>query len=247
MKIGVTGASGFIGKHLCTKLESIGHSVIRLTHEKYDITQPFSLPSLDVIFHLAANSKVYLARQQPYFDFRVNALGTLNLLEAIRRAGIPKIIYISSIYAVSHGEPYGFSKSIGERYIQFYSELFGLEYVILRVPSPYGVGMKKGALYDCITGFLSGKVELHVSIMSAYNFVYIDDVVDALVESLALRNESFNLTGEYIRLDKVYNLLVKIMGGKVPLETIDNRAVISRDFEDHLRFTIKDWRKQNKS
>jgi len=71
--------------------------------------------------------------------------------------------------------------------------------------------------------------------------------VDALVESLALRNESFNLTGEYIRLDKVYNLLVKIMGGKVPLETIDNRAVISRDFENHLRFTIKNWKKPSKS
>jgi len=239
MKIGVTGASGFIGKHLCTKLESMDHEVLRLTHEKHDITQPLTLPALDVVFHLAANPKVYLARKQPLFDFRVNALGTLNLLEAMRVADIPKIIYTSSIYAVSHGEPYGFSKYIGEMYIQFYSELFGLEYVIVRVSSPYGVGMKKGPLYDFITGFLTGKVQLHVSKTSEYNFVYIDDVVDALAKSLTLKNQNVNLVGESVRLDKVYNLLMEIFGEKIPLESPD-----SHDFARNLRFTIKNWRKQ---
>ncbi|MBU1625990.1 SDR family oxidoreductase, partial [bacterium] len=96
MKILITGASGFLGKALSDKLEELGNSVIRYSSKTLNLCGEIELPKCDVLFHIGGNSKVYLAKQNPRFDFEVNAHGTIKLLEASVKAGIPKIVYTSS-------------------------------------------------------------------------------------------------------------------------------------------------------
>ncbi|MBL7151980.1 MAG: NAD(P)-dependent oxidoreductase, partial [Candidatus Omnitrophica bacterium] len=171
MKIAVTGATGFLGEHLCLKLRQLGHELFEYNSKNLDLSKPITLPnSIDVLYHLAANARVQWAKKDPFADFKINALGTLNVLESVRKSSIKKIIYVSSclVYkelidsnekdAVGTNEisgPYGISKLVGEYYIKEYAKIYGIDYVILRPTGFYGPGMKKNAIFDIIEGILN--------------------------------------------------------------------------------------------
>ena len=107
----------------------------------------------DVVSHHAAHVDVRRAVEDPAYDARQNVLGTVSLLELCREFSVGKIVFISSGGAV-YGEPeslpvkedhplrplspYGLSKSVGERYVELYRRLHGLDYTILRYPNVYG-------------------------------------------------------------------------------------------------------------
>jgi len=247
MKIAVTGATGFLGRYLCFRLRKLGYELFEYDSKNLDVTHPVTLPdSIDVLYHLAGNAKVYLAKKEPFADFKVNALGTLNILEASRASGIKKIIYTSSdlvyknldfcresdaVGANEIGGPYGFSKLVGEYYVQYYAEIYSLDYVILRPSSYYGPGMKKNSVVDIINGFLNeNKVDLFHHIDSQIGFIYIEDVVEALVMSLDWKNEIVNVnTGESVSLGMLYNMVKQIIGYEVPLAYKDELIRISVD------------------
>ncbi len=98
MKVLVSGADGFVGRHLVARLEEAGHLIIRLSgptpvegHEALEITQEAAVDALvarhapEAVVHLAGFSSVALSHREPLQCFRVNALGTVHLLEALRR------------------------------------------------------------------------------------------------------------------------------------------------------------------
>lgn len=235
MKIVVTGATGFLGKYLCSRLRRLGHELCEYNSKNLDLTKPLTLPkSIDVLYHLAANSRVYFAKKDPVADFTVNSLGTLHILEAAKKSGAKKVIYTSTdlVYKnlVNFGEdmevgpnpasgPYGLSKLIGEYYIQLYQQLYGISYVILRPSSYYGPGMKKNAVYDFIQAFLrKEEVALFHDIYSEFDFIYIEDVAHALVMSLEWENEVINVsTGHSVTLKELYEVIKELMHYEVPL------------------------------
>lgn len=235
MKIAVTGATGFLGRHLCPLLKSLGHEVSEYNSGNLDITKPVEfLGSLDVVYHLAANSRVYFAKKEPVADFTVNSLGTLHILEAAKKSGAKKVIYTSTdlVYKnlVNLGEdmevgpnptsgPYGLSKLIGEYYIQMYQQLYGISYVILRPSSYYGPGMKKNAVYDFIQAFLrKEEVTLFHDLDSEFDFIYIEDVAHALVMSLEWEDKVINVsTGHSVTLKELYEVIKELMQYEVPL------------------------------
>lgn len=235
MKIAVTGASGFLGRNLCTRLKEAGHELFEYGSKNLDLTSQVELPaSIDVLFHLAANARVYRAKIEPFEDFKINALGTLHVLESMRKSGIKKIIYTSTdrVYKSrincresdetginEFGGPYGFSNLIGEYYIQYYAKLYGLSYVILRPSSYYGPGMKKNAIFDMIMGFLiKNKINLFHDIDSQFDYIYIEDVAEALVMALNWNNDIVNVSsGKSVSLKEVYNIIKTIFGYEVPL------------------------------
>lgn len=115
MRVFLTGASGFIGRHLVPRLLAEGHEVTALTrrgasepvgHLKGvrqvagDVCDPGSLTEAagaDVVFHLAAVSFVPQSLKDPVGTFEVNARGTLNLLEAARAAPTPpRFVFVST-------------------------------------------------------------------------------------------------------------------------------------------------------
>jgi UDP-glucose 4-epimerase len=244
MKIAVTGATGFLGCHVCKNLRDLGHQTIEFNSKNLDIRNSVELPQADVLVHIAANPKVYLARKEVFEDFKINALGTLHVLEAMRNAGIGKIVYISSsrvyrcqansreedpVGASSNGGPYGASKLVGELYVQQYSDCYEMKYVILRLSSLYGPLMYKNAIIDMIKGFMSNEtIKLYHHIDSQIDFIYVKDAAEGISRSLEWENQILNLSaGIGTKLTHVYGALKTIFAKEVPLEYSDELICIT--------------------
>jgi UDP-glucose 4-epimerase len=174
----VTGAAGFIGSHVVDRLLTDGHHVVgvddlssgRLANltaanaapgfsfTEFDVTAPDLSDVVvdarpDVVLHLAAQISVRASVADPLHDTRVNVLGTVNVLEAARRAGVRKVVFASSGGSI-YGEPatlpvderaptdphspYAAAKVTGETYLGAYRHLHGLDYTALALANVYG-------------------------------------------------------------------------------------------------------------
>ena len=180
MKALVTGGAGFIGSNLVDALLARGDSVTvvddlstgRRTNLDGALAAGAELAELDVreaaalagavasarpevVFHLAAQIDVRRSLADPAFDASINVGGTANLLDAMRAAGAPRIVFVSTggaIYGEGEGkqlpldesapiEPfsaYGQSKFAAEGYLALYQRLYGLTGVSLRLGNVYG-------------------------------------------------------------------------------------------------------------
>jgi len=133
-KIAVIGSSGFIGTHLCKKLRDQGHEVVKCDLPLVDITVPASLYPLegvDVIYHLAT-MPLTSCKKYPAVCIMTNIEGTLNVMEAMQKFGIKRLIFssASSVYGtpdkvpVEESDPkepltlYGASKLAAENIIK---------------------------------------------------------------------------------------------------------------------------------
>jgi GDP-4-dehydro-6-deoxy-D-mannose reductase len=116
MRALVTGASGFVGSYLSAHLEACGDEVIALD-DSVDLGDPagavtvgdqLKLVAPEVIYHLAALTHVGRSWEDPVSTMRVNALGTLSVLEAARaQSNPPRVVLISSseVYGAGDGRP----------------------------------------------------------------------------------------------------------------------------------------------
>jgi len=174
-KILVTGGAGFIGSHLTDFLLGQGYSVTVMDNlsngtldrlEEARKSEHFTFIQGDIlsqedcmksvkgcqfIFHLACLG-VRHSLHSPFENHRVNAEGTLNVLEAARRAKVEHFFYIStseiygrtSVFPITEFAPtcpltvYGSSKLVGEHYTHNYNECFGLPSTVFRIFNNYG-------------------------------------------------------------------------------------------------------------
>ncbi|MBI5559413.1 MAG: NAD-dependent epimerase/dehydratase family protein [Deltaproteobacteria bacterium] len=173
MKILVTGGAGFIGSNVVDAYIAAGHDVVvmdNLFSGKWENINPgarfylmdiraaevakvFEKERFDLVNHHAAQMSVPASVENPLFDADVNVKGFVNLLEAAKVSGLPKIVFISSGGAI-YGEaeefptseksptlplsPYAITKSVSEQYLAFYRHQYGLDYTILRYANVYG-------------------------------------------------------------------------------------------------------------
>ena len=168
--IGVTGAAGFLGRHLVPRLLADGHRVVGLTrsgdprlpagvhHVRGDLFDGAALAEIartDAVVHLAAVSSVPGAQQDASNAFHVNAEGTAALLDAVRSApGSPRVVVMSTghVYGrplrspVDEDEPlkplsvYGWTKLAAEAAVGAYAAAYGLDAVVFRAFNIYGPG-----------------------------------------------------------------------------------------------------------
>ena len=108
MRALVTGATGFVGRHLVAHLAVAGDEV---TVSEAEITEPDALEAdfggtrPDAVYHLAAQADVRASFVDPATTLRINVEGTLNVLEAARRAGAGRIVVVSSADVYGRVEP----------------------------------------------------------------------------------------------------------------------------------------------
>lgn len=166
MKILVCGGAGYIGAHMVRFLLNIGHEAVALdnlstghraavpavTLELADILELDTLKAVfaryrfDGVIHLCARSLVGESVLQPYAYYENNVAGTLNLLEAMREAGVGRIVFSSTAAVFGNPEtpsineahptrpinPYGASKLMVERVLADAATAYGLRSVALR-------------------------------------------------------------------------------------------------------------------
>jgi UDP-glucose 4-epimerase len=254
MKIVVTGGAGFIGSHVVDAYVAAGHSVVIVDNlstgkrervnsaarlEEIDINAPglidlFRLERPDVVNHHAANPSVTLSVREPLFDATQNVLGTLNVLEAARQAGVERFIYVSSGGAVygnpeylpadedhpaSPVSPYGLSKDTGERYVRLYGKEYGLRWTSLRYSNVYGPRQdpfgEAGVIAIFCQNLLDGvPPEIHWDGEQTRDFVYVGDCARANLLALDARDEqAYNVgTGVGTSINALFYTLVGVTG-----------------------------------
>jgi len=215
MRVLVTGSSGFIGKHLIRDLRDRNFHVVEfdiglnpqmdVTNKKY-VLMFFSETEPDVIIHLAANANTFRSREDPYFDFTVNVLGTLNVLESILKNkkdtyllfassayvyGEPQFVPITEDHPLNPTHPYGLSKLVAEHYIRMYNKLFGIPYTILRFFNIYGPGQSLGyVIPDLIHRAIKllhkkgNEFLVQSSSEVVRDFVFIEDAIKAIIKAV---------------------------------------------------------------
>lgn len=189
----------------------------------------------EVIFHLAAQTSVPFSMDNPKEDCQINVVGTVNVLEAARKTGA-RVVFASS--AAVYGNPekrptpetyrtypvafYGLTKLIGENYCRFYQENYGLEVVVFRIFNVYGPDCH-GAIYDFLNKLRKNphKLEVLGTGKQSRDFIYISDMVDALIKAATsplASGEIFNVgTGTTTSVAELAKMIIKILG----LEDVD--------------------------
>jgi UDP-glucose 4-epimerase len=179
--VAVLGGAGFIGSNLVDELIEQGHEVTVLDNfsegkvenlRKNPTNPKVYHPHLEVlrgdirdfdvvrrvvdhkewVFHLAAMSRIQPSISDPVFTMHQNIIGTVNVLEACRQAGVKRVVYSASSSAYGNKNtpplsenmktdclnPYSLSKKVGEELVDLYSNLYGLSGVSLRYFNVYG-------------------------------------------------------------------------------------------------------------
>lgn len=159
------------------------------------------LQDVDCVYHLAARVSVAESVKYPSRYNETNVGGTVALLEGIRDAGVKRVVMASSgaVYGSqphqpisesiipSPDSPYAVSKLAAEQYLHTIGKLWGIETVALRIFNAYGVGQPLPVSHaPAVPHFLrsvlsGGSAVIHGDGTQTRDFVYIDDVVDALV------------------------------------------------------------------
>jgi UDP-glucose 4-epimerase len=216
----VTGGAGFIGSHLVDRLVELGARVTvlddlsfgckenvnsaanLLEHDVADYSQVREdLRGRELVIHLAASATTKessMGWKDPFFDYRVNALGTLHLLRAVAElADRPKIVYASTaaVYGIpervpideSHAtrpiSPYGVSKLAGEKYCYAYWHEHALDVVTVRIFNTYGPRQTRYVMFDLLAKLRGCPKRLEVlgEGDQVRDYCYVSDTVEGLV------------------------------------------------------------------
>lgn len=140
MNIVLTGASGFIGKRLMSKLEPLNVSIRTISRDtrRSDYSDIFS--DCDVCFHLAGEVRPSATSEE---FFNVNTKLTKDVVQSVKLYGNnTRIIFSSTIHADFPRNDYGFSKLEAEKIITSYNNDLELSDYIFRLPHLFGVGAK---------------------------------------------------------------------------------------------------------
>ncbi len=201
--------------------------------------------NIDVIVHLAANTGVGPSVENPRLDCFTNVIGVFNYLDAARINKVPRFIFASSgapageVDPPIHEElpphpvsPYGASKLAGEGYCSAYNKSFGIDTVMLRFGNVYGPRSlhKSSVVAKFIRQALDGEtLEVYGDGTQTRDFIYIDDLVDALILSSHVDNiggEAFQIasgiettvgemTGNLIHVMEQYGIKnIKVINGE---------------------------------
>lgn len=258
-KFFITGGAGFIGSHFVDHLLretattrvtvydnfSVGKKAHlfqhfgdkRLTVVEGDIEDESSLSlaikNHDVVIHLAANSDIAKATEDPDIDFRFGTFLTRNVLRAMAKEGVPTILYASGsgvygdwgdkIVNENTGplipiSPYGASKLASEALISSYSFMNDLRGFCFRFANVVGPRQTHGVGFDFIQKLKNNPKSLEIlgDGKQSKSYLYVTDVCEAVLMALSFSPESFSVfnvaTLDFISVNEIAECVVQFMG-----------------------------------
>ena len=263
----VTGGCGFIGVNLIPRLIEQGARVRvldDLSLGRREDVEPLGVDlhvgdvrdatavvkackGVDAVVHLAAHTRVVESLSDPELNFEINAAGTLNVLQACRAAGIPKMIFASTGGAILGDQeppvhegmvprpisPYGASKLAGEAYCSAYTGAYGMKTAALRFSNVYGpYSYHKGSVVaQFFRNLLRGEpIVIYGDGEQTRDFLYVADLVEAilLADKIEPAGEVFQIASG--RETSIRSLL-DAMKAMLPERTFDVRFEAARPGE----------------
>lgn len=226
MTVLVTGATGFIGRHLLGELLSRAETVRALSRDpsvlpsdlrklvqttRGDLVRPSSLreafDDINVVFHLAGE-----LRESSQFA-TVNVDGTRNLLEACNQAGVRRLIHLSSVGVmgpqpagkVTEAAPchpdneYERSKFEAECIVRNLAERYGMRLTVIRPTIVFGDGPRRGAdsMFQWLQAIWRGRF-VYMGHGGVANYIYVGDLVRACIEAASRLDD---VSGTFIASD----------------------------------------------
>lgn len=273
MNVLVTGGAGFIGSHLVERLLEAGHEVDVLDefNDYYDprikranlqavqdririheadirdssaVDRIVSGGSFGSIVHLAARAGVRPSIKEPRLYIDANIIGTYNLLEAARQAGIPRFISASSssVYGVLKTvpfredmaltetiSPYAATKLAAEQLCSNYSHLYGMRTVNLRFFTVYGPRQRPDLAIHKFTRFIhEGKpIDQFGDGSTRRDYTYVDDILQGVMACLTYEGQLcdvFNLgESQTTTLTELIHAIEETLGKKAVIHQMPDQ------------------------
>jgi UDP-glucose 4-epimerase len=266
MRFLITGGAGFIGTALANRLVRQGHTVRVLDDlsagdsANLDPAIHFTrgdvedkpkvwrlLNKIDCVYHLAARVSVPESVLYPREYNNTNVGGTVAIMEAMRDAGVKRVVLASSgaVYGKQEVDkvnesllpnpdsPYGVSKLAAEGYVHTIGDLWGIETVALRIFNAYGPGQAIPPTHaPVIPQFVrqvlgDGSLIIYSNGEQTRDYIYVDDVVQALIAAATaagINRQVINIgTGVGTSIRQLVALIEKVTGHKA--QTIANPVV----------------------
>lgn len=259
MKCLILGGGGFLGSHLCEDLLTRGHDVRILDRPNLARFKPFqhhetvewidgdfvnlkdvdsAVSGCDIVFHLVSTTLPRSSNENPVYDVETNIVGTLHLLESVRKHKVRKIIFVSSggtVYGIPREIPikeshptdpicsYGISKLAIEKYMSLFNLLHGIEYCVLRLSNPFGERQRVSAAQGAVTVFLhkalrNQVIEIWGDGTVTRDYFYVSDAVTALIQAMTYEgdNRLFNIgSGVGRSLNEILDAIDLLIGAPV--------------------------------
>ncbi|QDU22114.1 NAD-dependent epimerase/dehydratase family protein [Urbifossiella limnaea] len=255
----VTGGAGFIGSHLVDALVKAGrpvrvfddfstglrsnlaHHAGRVEVVEGSLTDPAAVAravqGAGAVYHLGALASVARSVETPAVSHAACATGTLNLLDAARRAGVRRVVYAasSSAYGGSTGDggqredqavaaksPYAAAKLAGELYCQAFAHTYGLETVRLRFFNIFGPRQRSDSPYSGVIALFTAAMSrgeaptVHGDGNQSRDFTFVANAVQALMKAAEAPEASGNVynvgTGRTVSVRELIAALNRLLG-----------------------------------
>lgn len=249
----VTGGAGFIGSHIVTRLVAEGHrvrvldnlctgSLANLAHlgdavefHEADLRDANEVARIvsgcEVVFHQAALASVPLSIEKPLETHHACVTGTVNLLDACRKAGVQRVVYAGSSSAYGDSpempkheshmpevlSPYAAAKLAGEYYCQAFAASYNIEVVRLRYFNVFGPRQDPKSPYSAViplfaSALVEGRVpKIYGTGEQSRDFVYVENVAEANIlasRAAGVSGKVFNVAcGETISVLELLQLI----------------------------------------
>ncbi|MHA2423703.1 MAG: NAD-dependent epimerase/dehydratase family protein [Candidatus Thorarchaeota archaeon] len=252
----VTGGAGFIGSHLVDALIENHHVTVlddlsgghidnissHLSNDRFKFIEGSisskedvnkALDDIDTVFHFAAQPDVRRSVAEPYYDFGINVVGSLNLLEMVRERGIKNFIFASSggtVYGDTDVLPtpetvplrpisnYGAAKGAFEMYLSSYTELYGIDAISMRLANIIGPRSTHGVIFDFYMKLKNNPKSLSVlgNGSQEKTYMYVTDTVNASVLLASSNLNGFNPinvgSNDRLKVSRIAELVIEEMG-----------------------------------
>lgn len=281
-KVLVTGAAGFIGSHVARfAADVLGMAVVGVDDMsggfEYNLSPSFIFIKGDLrnesfvaqvwenhgpfvyVYHLAAYAAEGLSHFIRRYNYNVNLVASVNVINAALNGGTKVFVFTSSIAAYGAAmtpmsesmqavpeDPYGISKLAVELDLKAAHEMFGMDFVVFRPHNVYGEGQNVADKYRNVIGIfmrqiLAGEpLTIFGDGLQVRAFSYIDDVAPYIAKApllLSARNQVFNIGADQpYTLNDLAASVAAAMGVQAVILHLPARNEVKQAHSDHSKF-----------